>query len=89
MYSIHLVEVIAAIMATRTTRMRPLDNNKQLEILRVVDELDAKNNDEGGVGGRELEQSIEALEKQRDEVLSPLSSLCSLHLALSTLLCAV
>ena len=57
-----------ATMATRTTRMRPLDHNKPLEILRVVEELDARNNDEGGLGGRELEQNIEALDKERDEV---------------------
>ena len=61
-------------MATRTTRVRQLDNNKPLEILRVVDELDANNNDEGGLGGRELEQSIEALDKQRDEVRSTTNS---------------
>ena len=55
-------------MATRTTRMRPLDNNKPLDIIRIVDDLDAKTNDEGGLGGRELEQTIEALEKKKDDV---------------------
>ncbi|KAK9795202.1 hypothetical protein WJX73_007747 [Symbiochloris irregularis] len=54
-------------MATRTTRMRPLDNNKPLDIIRIVDDLDAKSNDEGGLGGRELEQTIEALDKKKDE----------------------
>ena len=48
--------------------MRPLDHNKPLEIIRMVDQLDAKSNDEAGLGGRELEQNIEALDKQRDEV---------------------
>lgn len=67
-------------MATRNTRTRPLDNNKPLDIIRFVDDLDAKSNDDGGLGGRELEQTIEALEKKKDDV-----RLC--HLVLETLLC--